>query len=85
MEGVTAMASIAVRNLPDETHRSLPVRAAMHGRSIKAEIQAILESAGRPEGRVKLGILLAKNGREAGGVDVKIECDKAPSEPMNFE
>ena len=53
------MASVTVRNLPDETHRALRVRAATHGRSTEAEIRAILESAVRPEGRVKLGTLLA--------------------------
>ncbi len=48
---------LTLRNLSDETHRALRVRAAMNGRSPEAEIQAILESAVRPEGRVKLGTL----------------------------
>jgi plasmid stability protein len=79
------MASVTVRNLPDETHRALRVRAAMHGLSTEAEIRAILENAVRPEGRIKLGSLLADIGREAGGVDLEIERDKTPSEPMSFE
>ncbi|MFI4939131.1 MAG: Arc family DNA-binding protein [Burkholderiales bacterium] len=79
------MASVTVRNLPDETHRALRVRAATHGRSTEAEIRAILESAVRPESRIKLGSLLAEIGREAGGVDLEIERDRAPSEPMSFE
>ncbi len=79
------MASVTVRNLPDETHRALRVRAASHGRSTEAEIRAILENAVRPEARVKLGSLLAEIGREAGGVDLEIERDKAPVEPVSFE
>ena len=82
---VKAMASVTVRNLPDETHRALRVRAASHGRSTEAEIRAILENAVRPEGRVKLGTLLAEIGREAGGIDLDIERDKTPVEPVNFE
>ncbi len=80
-----AMASVTVRNLPDETHRALRVRAAMHGRSTEAEIRAILESAVRPEGRVRLGSLLAEIGREMGGLDLEIERDRTPVEPMRFE
>lgn len=79
------MGAITVRNLPEEVHRALRVRAAMHGRSTEAEIRDILENAVRPEGRVKLGSLLAEIGREAGGFDLQIERDKASGEPMDFE
>lgn len=79
------MASVTVRNLPDETHRALRVRAATHGRSTEAEIRAILESAVRPEGRIKLGTLLADIGCEVGGIDLEIERDRVPAEPMSFE
>ncbi len=79
------MASVTVRNLPDETHRALRVRAATHGRSTEAEIRAILEHAVHPEGRIKLGTLLAEIGREVGGFDLEIERDKTPAEPMRFE
>jgi plasmid stability protein len=79
------MPSITVRNVPDEVHRALRVRAAMHGRSAEAEIRFILENAVRPEGRIKLGSLLTEIGREAGGVDLDIERDKTPGEPMSFE
>lgn len=79
------MASVTVRNLPEETHRALRVRAASHGRSTEAEIREILENAVRPQGRVKLGSLLAEISREVGGVDLEIERDKTPSEPVSFE
>ncbi len=79
------MASVTVRNLPDETHRALRVRAAMHGLSTEAEIRAILENAVRPEGRIKLGSLLSEIGREVGGVDLDIERDRTPAVPVSFE
>ena len=79
------MAILTVRNITDELHRALRVRAATHGRSTEAEIRDILETAVKPEGRIKLGSLLADIGRELGGVDLKIERDKTPAEPLGFE
>lgn len=79
------MPSITVRNLSEETHRALRVRAAMAGRSTEAEVRAILESVALPQDRVKLGSLLAEIGQQAGGFDLEIERDKSPTEPMSFE
>jgi antitoxin FitA len=83
------MAVLTVRNLPEEVHRALRVRAAMHGRSTEAEVRAILEDAVRPEGRVRLGSLLADIGRRAKLNDedfaVFAERDKSPAEPVNLE
>ena len=79
------MSSITIRNLPEETHRALRVRAALAGRSTEAEVQAILEQAVRPEGRILLGSLLAEIGRQAGGFDLNIERDKTPAKSMVFE
>ncbi len=79
------MSAITVRNVPDEVRRAIRVRAAMHGRSAEAEIRLILENAVQPEGRIKLGSLLAQIGREAGGVDLAIEREKTPEEPISLE
>ena len=85
------MPSITVRNVPEEVHRALRVRAAQHGRSAEAEIRDILEQAAKPEGRLKLGSLLVSIAREAGGLtDAEAEHfnqlrDKTPAEPMRFE
>ncbi|NBS76564.1 MAG: plasmid stability protein [Betaproteobacteria bacterium] len=79
------MSSITVRNIPEETHRALRVRAALAGRSTEAEVRAILESAARPDDRVKLGSLLAEIGQHAGGADLVINRDQTPTEPMSFE
>ena len=85
------MASVTVRNLPDEVHRALRLRAAQHGRSTEAEIRDILEIAARPPQRIKLGSLLVSIAREAGGLtDEEVEQinqlrDKTPAEPMRFD
>lgn len=85
------MRSITVRNIPDEVHRAIRVRAAMHGRSAEAEIRDILEQAARPEGRLKLGSLLTSIAQEAGGMSnaeaerINRLRDKTPAEPMDFE
>ena len=79
------MPAVTIRNLSEEAHRALKVRAARHGRSTEAEIRDILETAVRPAQRVKLGSLLAEIGRQAGGVELEIERDKTSSEPISFE
>jgi plasmid stability protein len=44
-------------------HRALRLRAAQHGRSTEAEVRAILMEAAKPEGRLKLGSMLADIGQ----------------------
>ncbi len=83
------MTAVTIRNLPEETHRALRVRAAINGRSTEAEIRAILEDAVRPEGRVKLGSLLSGIARRAGVTDEDVEAleqsrDRSPAEPLKF-
>ena len=53
------MTTLTVRNLPDEVHRALRARAALHGRSTEAEVRAILEEVTLPEKRDSLGSVLA--------------------------
>lgn len=79
------MSVVTVRNLPEETHRALKVRAAQHGRSTEAEIREILEEAVRPKARVKLGAELAAFGQRLGGLDLDISRDQTPTEPAVFE
>jgi antitoxin FitA len=79
------MAVVTVRNLPEETHRALRLRAAQHGRSTEAEIRVILEEAVRPEGRVKIGSALAALGRRVGGLDLNITRDESAPRAASFE
>jgi plasmid stability protein len=84
------MAMLTVRNLPDDVHRALRVRAAQHGRSTEAEVREILANAVKPKTRVLLGDALAALGREIGLTDEDVETldrawDKVPAEPLRFE
>ena len=84
------MAMLTVRNLSDEVHRTLRVRAAMHGRSTEAEVRIILESAVKPQGRMKLGSLLADIGHRAMLSDDEFAVfeqmrEKTPAQPVSFE
>jgi plasmid stability protein len=88
--GLISMGAVTIRNLPEETHRALRVRAAINGRSTEAEIRAILEDAVRPEGRVRVGTLLSAIARRAGVTDEDVEAleqarEKNPAEPPKFE
>jgi len=84
------VAILTVRNLPDEVHRALRVRAAQHGRSTEAEVRAILANAVMPEKRVRMGDALAALGRWIGLTDEDVAAleqtrDRTPAEPMRFE
>jgi len=84
------MPAVTIRNLSEETHRALKVRAAHHGRSTEAEIRDIIEAAVRPDERVKLGSLLAAIGRDAELSSNDVEAlqqirGKSPAAPMAFE
>lgn len=77
------MSAVTIRNLPEETHRALKLRAAQHGRSTEAEIRAILEQAVLPAERLKVGSELAAFGQlfELG----EFPRDPSPTEPAVFE
>jgi len=84
------MPSITVRNVPDDVHRALRVRAAQHGRSAEAEIRDILERAVKPESRLRMGDALASLGRKLELTDedlanIEQVRDKTPAEPPRFE
>lgn len=83
------MATLTVRNVPDEVHRALRVRAAKCGRSTEAEVRAILEEATLPEGRIQLGAVLTAVGRRARLTNDEfanfMQRDAAPGRPIDFK
>jgi len=84
------MAMLTVRNLPDDVHRALRVRAAQHGRSTDAEVREILAEVVKPEKRVRMGDALVSLGRKIGLADDDVAVfekvrDKKPAEPLRFE
>jgi len=84
------MATLTVRNVPDEVHRALRVRAAERGHSAEAELRDILHDTLIGEAPVRLGTLLGDIAREAGLTDEEAALfdqirDKTPAEPVSFE
>lgn len=84
------MAVLTVRNLPDDVHRALRVRAAQHGRSTEAEVREILALAVKPEARLHLGDALAAMSRQIGLSNKDFEVfdqvrQRTAAEPLRFE
>lgn len=84
------MAILTVRNVPDDVHRALRVRAARHGRSTEAEVREILAAAVKPEKRVRMGEALAAIGRKVGLTNEDFAVfesvrDKTPAKPLSFD
>lgn len=83
------MAAVTIRNLSEEAHRALKVRAARHNRSAEAEMRAILEAAVRPADRLRLGSALADMSQKIGLANADVEAleqtrDIRPAEPLSL-
>jgi len=83
------MAMLTIRNLPDEVHRALRVRAAHHECSTEAEVRQILTGVVKPDTRIRMGDALASIGQKIGLTDEDVLFiqqlrDKTPAEPMKF-
>jgi antitoxin FitA len=72
---VIFMATIVVRNLDEEVKRRLRMRAARHGRSMEAEVRAILEESVRKQENFSEAIM--ETFGKFGGVELDI-----PPRPM---
>jgi plasmid stability protein len=84
------MATLTVRNLPDNVHRALRVRAAQHGRSTEAEVRDILEAVVKPEKRLRMGDALTALGQSIGLSDADAQAitrvrDRKAADPMRFD
>lgn len=67
------MAAVSIRDLDDRVKERLRVRAAQHGRSMEAEIRAILGAAvGDPAQSDGLGQALLSRFGAVGGVDLEL-------------
>ena len=79
------MAAVSIRNLDDTVRERLRVRAAAHGRSMEAEMRAILVEAVREPSDDK-GLLeaLADRFGELGGVDLDLPPRSAAPRAVDF-
>ena len=62
------VATVIVRNLPDEVHRALKSRAEKHGRSLEAEVRVVLESKVMDLDSMGIGSRLAYLGTKMHGL-----------------
>jgi antitoxin FitA len=80
------MPNLTVRNLPEETHRALRVRAARHGRSTEAEVRKILEETVRPAERLKIGSEIRRIAGEIGYMDdLEVSRERSRIRGAEFE
>jgi plasmid stability protein len=71
------VAALSIRGLDDEVKQRLRVRAARHGRSMEAEIRAILvEAAREPTATEGLFTTLLDRFGELGGVELELPARK---------
>ena len=82
------MRMVTVRNVPEEVHRAIRVRAAHNGHTLQAEMCEILTAAVKPEGRVRLGDLLAGIGRKVKLTEEEMtvfDRDHSPARAASFD
>jgi plasmid stability protein len=76
------MSTITIRQLDQRTHARLRGRAAQNGRSVEAEVRAILDAAVNVPGQNFLLALRAVS-QEAGGID--LDLDARSDEPRAID
>ena len=82
------MPTLTIRNVPEETKRRLRIRAAEHGRSMEAELRAIVdaavEGAERDKKGVGLGTLIRRRFAKYGGVELELPERTPLRDPPDF-
>ena len=79
------MAAVSIRNLDEDVRERLRVRAASHGRSMEAEIRAILTEAVSDRGEAAGFIATLLDRFEAvGGVDLDLPTRSAAPRSAEF-
>ncbi|HEY2574759.1 MAG TPA: Arc family DNA-binding protein [Streptosporangiaceae bacterium] len=80
------MAAVSIRNLDDHVQERLRMRAAGHGRSMEAEIRAILTEAVKEPGE-ETGLLgaLMERFSAIGGVDLDIPARATAPRVVEFD
>lgn len=72
------VSTLTIRNVDDRTHSRLRERAARHGRSVEAEVRAILDAAAEtPVKNVLLTLLEEFQGAEAENLEIPARSSAA--------
>ncbi len=81
------MATMTIRNIPDETYRAIKVRAALNDRSAEAEVRVLIQEAVQPRSGGTLLEALQRFGREVGMTDDDLalfERDRSAPREVDF-
>lgn len=77
------MGTLTIRQLDERTHARLRGRAAEHGRSVEAEVRAILDAAvGLPEENILLSLHASMS--QVGGVDLDVPSRTDQPRPIDL-
>ena len=88
------MAVLTIRSLPAALHRALKARAARHGRSMEAEVRAIIAQAIDAPKRVRIGSTLMQLRQDVGLTNKDVDAlegaveerrNQGTHEPIAFE
>ncbi|WP_067853279.1 FitA-like ribbon-helix-helix domain-containing protein [Nocardia shimofusensis] len=79
------MATLTIRGFDDELHLRLRLQAARHGRSMEAEVRAILADQLESSPPARLGSRIRARFAQLGGAELDLPArDQAPR-PAEFE
>jgi antitoxin FitA len=80
------MASLTIRGLDDQTHARLRVEAARHGRSMEAEVRAILQDRfGAPTADRGLGTRIHDRFADLGETDLQVPARSEQPRAAEFD
>ncbi|WP_415952428.1 FitA-like ribbon-helix-helix domain-containing protein [Streptomyces sp. KLOTTS4A1] len=80
------MATLTIRGLDDTVHARLRIQAARHGRSMEAEVRAILSEQLAPGDTSRpLGSRIRERFAGPGGAELDIPAREDTSRPAEFE
>jgi antitoxin FitA len=82
------MTDLLIRNVTEKIHGALRRRAKKNGRSVNAEILAVLEQVAKPEDTASplaiLNSIKSKHLREGETFPFEVERDKSPARFLDF-
>jgi antitoxin FitA len=83
--GVISVAAMSIRNLDDRVMELIRIRAARHGRSMEAEVRAILVDAVKePDEGLNLAQAIMARFGELGGVELDLPPRDAAPRTVEF-
>lgn len=79
------MATLLIRDLPEDVKARLRVQAAGHGRSMEAEARAVLTTALVGRRTESLGTYIHEQFAEIGGVELAVPARDEPARAVRFD